>query len=388
MEAFAYKKPQSAGNKKLIGLVLALMLGIWYFDIIPEVGTVPTGGLEVDVTNPNLDDADFLAMLNDPPADAIIDNTSTEILPRNTEKDPLLAALASQAEPIEDSFPEFPEYAEPPIPVPDEPLADLQPRPKAPSGIQQAAFAHTKTAPREAGIVQAVLSPEAAATLRNVDQWVTDGETLEAHAALSRLYWKQPEFRAQIFERIEKTAAEIYANPNAHFAEPHFVEFGDTLEGIAQKYQVPWQYLARLNSTSRETLQAGQKLKVLNGPFGAVIDLKHFEMTIHAHGWYVHQYRIGIGKGQEPTVGEFTVQNKRENPIWTGPNGEVVEADNPQNPLGEYWIGLGEHIGIHGTIAAESIGGETLRGSIHLADGDISEVFNLFATGSKVVIRR
>ncbi|MEO2016129.1 MAG: L,D-transpeptidase family protein, partial [Fuerstiella sp.] len=171
-------------------------------------------------------------------------------------------------------------------------------------------------------------------------------------------------------------------------AEPYFVEFGDTLESIAQKYQVPWQYLARLNSTNPETLQAGQKLKVLNGPFGAVVDLNSFEMTIHAHGWYVHRYRIGVGKDQGTPVGEFTVQTKRENPTWVQPNGQTVAADNPQNPLGEYWIGLGEHIGIHGTIDPESIGRETSQGCIHLADGDITEVFNLLGPGSKVVIRR
>jgi lipoprotein-anchoring transpeptidase ErfK/SrfK len=387
METFAYKKPQSSGSRKLVGLIVALMLAAWYFDIIPEIGTVPTGGLGVDVTNPNLDDADFLAMLDDPPADEIIDNTGMDTLPKNEEReeDPLLAVLASKAEPIEESFPEF---TEPPLPVPDESVAQLNRTPPTNRGIQQAGFA-SSTAPQQvAAIVQAALSPEAAATLRDVDQWVTDGETLKAHAALSRLYWKQPEFRAQIFERIEETAAKIYANPNSHFAEPHFVEFGDTLEGIAQEYQVPWQYLAQLNSTSRETLQAGQKLKVLNGPFGAVVDLNSFEMTIHAHGWYVHRYRIGHGKDLGTVIGEFTVQNKRENPKWNRPDGGIVDADDPHNPLGEYWIGLGERVGIHGTIDPESIGRETSQGFIQLVDGDISEIFNLLGTGSKVVIRR
>ncbi len=384
MEPFAYKKPKSSSNRKLIGLVVATMLAVWYFDIIPEVGMVPTGGLDADVSNPNLNDADFLAMLDPLPADEIVDNTNSQNLPQTTEDDPLLAALASQGEALEEVFPEF---SEPPLPVPTKSSADLHRAQAAVNGIQRAGFASAETPARDAAIVQTVLSPEVAATLRNADQWVTNGETLEAHAALSRLYWKQPEFRAQIFERIEKTAAEIYANPDAHFAEPHFVEFGDTLESIAQKYQVPWQYLARLNSTSPATLQAGQKLKILNGPFGAVIDLKSFEMTIHAHGWYVHRYRIGVGKDLGTLVGEFTVQSKRENPNWVQPGGETVAADDPQNPLGEYWIGLGEHIGIHGTINPESIGRETSRGCIHLADGDISEVFNLLGTGSQVVIR-
>ncbi|MDG2127806.1 MAG: L,D-transpeptidase family protein [Fuerstiella sp.] len=385
MKAFAYKKPKSSGSRKLVGLILALMLAIWYFDIIPEVGTVPTGGLEVDVTNPNLNDSDFLAMLNDPPADEIIDNSSTDTPPVNEEKDPLLAVLASTAKPIEEAFPEF---TEPPFPVSDNFVAEVTPIPQAAGGIQQAGFASSTTPEPEAAIVQAVLSPEVAATLRNVEQWVTNGETLEAHAALSRLYWKQPEYRAQIFEQIEKTATQIYANPHSHFAEPHFVEFGDTLEDIAQQYQVPWQYLAKLNSTSRETLQAGEKLKVLKGPFGAVVDLDSFEITIHAHGWYVHRYRIGVGRELGSTVGEFTVQDKRQNPNWNRPDGETVAADDPQNPLGEYWIGLSEHIGIHGTIDPDSIGRETSEGSIRLADGDVSEIFNLLGTGSKVVIRR
>ncbi|MEO1984013.1 MAG: hypothetical protein ABGZ24_26155, partial [Fuerstiella sp.] len=195
MEPFAYKKPQSSGNRKLIGLVLAMMLAVWYFDIIPEVGTVPTGGLDSEVLNPNLNDADFLAMLDALPADDIADNTNASSLPQKTEDDPLQAALASQVDPLEEVFPEF---AEPPLPVPTKSSANPNQTQAVTGGIQQAVFAPAKTPRREPAIVQTVLSPEVAATLRNADQWVTNGETLEAHAALSRLYWKQPEFRAQI----------------------------------------------------------------------------------------------------------------------------------------------------------------------------------------------
>ena len=162
-----------------------------------------------------------------------------------------------------------------------------------------------------------------AAQLHEIDDWMSSGETLQAHAALSRLYWKQPEVRPLIQERMETTAAEIYANPNAHFAKPYVVEFGETLDGIAKQFHVPWQYLARLNGVTAQSLQAGQSLKVLNGPFGAVIDLNRFEMTIHAHGWYVRRYSIGIGRELRTPTGEFTVQNKLENPQWYDPQGGV-----------------------------------------------------------------
>jgi L,D-transpeptidase ErfK/SrfK len=65
-----------------------------------------------------------------------------------------------------------------------------------------------------------------------------------------------------------------------------------------------------------------------------------------------------------------------------------VEPDDPENPLGEYWLGLGNHIGIHGTNDPASIGQAASRGCIHLGDDDIAEVFGLLSPGSKVLIRK
>ena len=70
-----------------------------------------------------------------------------------------------------------------------------------------------------------------------------------------------------------------------------------------------------------------------------------------------------------------TSKEKLENPTWYNPDGGVVDADDPENPLGEYWLGLGNHIGIHGTIDPDSIGQAVSRGCIHLGDRDIEEVF-------------
>ena len=65
--------------------------------------------------------------------------------------------------------------------------------------------------------------------------------------------------------------------------------------------------------------------------------------------------------GSTPT-GTWMLQpgGKLKNPKCCGPRGEgVIEADDPKNPLGEYWIGLDgtdgdavgkEGFGIHGTI--------------------------------------
>jgi len=234
----------------------------------------------------------------------------------------------------------------------------------------------------------AVLSAEVAQQLREIDESLQADQILKAHQAMSDIYWKHPEYRSLIQKQIDQTAAIIFTTAERQFADPHFVDYSETLGSIAKKFDVPWQYLARLNRVSPEDLQAGQQLKVIQGPFGAVIDLDDFCLTVHAHGWYVHRYPVGIGAENGTPIGKFKVEEKLENPTWYNPDGGVVDADDPENPLGEYWLGLGNHIGIHGTINPESIGRAVSRGCIHLNDQDIEEVFGLLTVGSQVTIRK
>lgn len=233
-----------------------------------------------------------------------------------------------------------------------------------------------------------ILPADFAEQLRDAESLMADSNILEAHAKLSQLYWKFPEFRPRLLPSLEQTSTAIFTSSEQLFGEPHFVEYGETLESIGKQYEVPWQYLALLNRVTPEKLQAGQKLKVVRGPFGAVVDLKSYTLTVHAHGWYVRHYQVGIGKDGKTPVGVFTVKEKLENPEWYDPDGGVVDADDPDNPLGEYWLGLGDHIGIHGTIDPDSIGRAASRGCVHLGDKDIEEVFSLLSVGSQVKIRQ
>lgn len=389
MKPFAYEQPRRKNPGRLIlALLAAASFSIWYFDLVPQLDPVDTGHLDL---NEDFDENDFLAMLESPTVDnapeqsLFTDHASAASETSDDADADLLAALAAQSEPIENSFPEFATLNESPPPVD---VTGNRSVASATSAIQQTTFSSAEPPQVKPAIsTNVVLDPDTAAQIRDVDARVEVGEILEAHAILSRLYWKEPDLRPMLRERLEKTAAEIYANPNAHFAEPHEVQFGETLDGIANKFDVPWQYLARLNGVAAETLQAGRKLKVLKGPFGAVVDLHRFEMTIHAHGWFVRRYQIGIGQDQKTPHGEFTIQNKLENPTWYNPDGGVVDGDDPANPLGEYWLGLGDHIGIHGTIDPSSIGAASSRGCIHLGDADIAEVYQLLGEGSRVVIR-
>ena len=224
--------------------------------------------------------------------------------------------------------------------------------------------------------------------LQNIDRLMQSGEYLTAHLALSKLYWNNPEWHALLKKRIDTTAQSIYFSPQPHYMEPYVIQPGDQLRQIARKYWVPWQYLTKLNQIDERKIRPGQKLKVIKGPFKALVDLSDYELTIHARGYYVRSYPIGIGKDGSTPVGKFTVLNKVANPQYTDPDGKVIDADDPSNPLGERWIDLGDSYGIHGTINSNSVGRAESRGCIRLHNPGVEEIYDLLTIGSEVTIQR
>ena len=229
--------------------------------------------------------------------------------------------------------------------------------------------------------------------LERIDALFTAGEYLEAHKALSKIYWNHPERRPDIQDRIDHTAQLIYFSPQPHLMPAYVVQPGDLLSKVATKYSVPWEYLARLNRVDPQRIQAGQRLKVIKGPFSAIVDLDRYELIVHAHGYYVRRYPVGIGKDHSTPVGTFSVKNREFNPTYYGTDEEtgrrfIVERDDPQNPLGERWIDLGDSYGIHGTIDPDSIGKAESRGCIRMRNEDVEVVYDLLSIGSEVVIQR
>ena len=224
--------------------------------------------------------------------------------------------------------------------------------------------------------------------LIEIDRLLDAGEDIAAHRMLSTIYWKRPEMRPEIEQRITMTSNLIYFSPQPHYMAPHEIQPGDQLRLIAQQYHVPWEYLAKLNRVDAQRIRAGQKLKVIKGPFHAFVDLSDYELTIHAHGYFVKRYAVGIGKDGASPIGKFAVHNKVFNPQYTDPQGRVIAADDPSNPLGEHWIDIGDSFGIHGTIEPQSIGRAESRGCIRMNNQDVAEVYDMLQNGSEVIIRR
>jgi lipoprotein-anchoring transpeptidase ErfK/SrfK len=113
---------------------------------------------------------------------------------------------------------------------------------------------------------------------------------------------------------------------------------------------------------------------------------------------FVRSFNVGLGKHGSTPLGTWmlTPQSKLRNPKWWGTGDEPAkEADDPTNPLGEYWMGLtgveGESLGkegfgIHGTIDPDSIGKEMSHGCIRLVNDDVARIYEMLTDGRSTVI--
>jgi lipoprotein-anchoring transpeptidase ErfK/SrfK len=174
-----------------------------------------------------------------------------------------------------------------------------------------------------------------------------------------------------------------------HLLEPrHVVAQGETLQAIAEHYQVPPQLLAKINGISNPLyLPTGTQLKVVKGPFDAVVDKSRRQLTLFLdQGMYAGSFNVGFGRDLLLPNGRYTVRAKTENPVFQSTDG-MIAADDPANPLGERWIDLGNQQGIHGTNDPLSLGRDDARGCIRMAPDEIADVYDILSVGSQVEIR-
>ena len=190
---------------------------------------------------------------------------------------------------------------------------------------------------------------------------------------------------------------------NDEYGGTYQVKPGDKLAKIAAQNDVTADLLLRLNGiTDARKLKAGQNIKLIKGPFCAVVSKKDFTIELYQGdpgskgSQYVTSFKVGLGKDDSTPTGSWMVDKKLKNPAYYSPRGEgVIDADDPKNPLGEYWIGLTgiegaaanqKSYGIHGTIDPNSIGKMESMGCIRLKNEDVAQVYELLVEGKSTVV--
>ncbi len=231
-------------------------------------------------------------------------------------------------------------------------------------------------------------SGEASGFLQTIEQKLAEGQLSEVHLALSS--WRNdprltPQEAQEVRDLLDQLAGTVIFSREHLLEPPYRVQPGDTLQTVARRYNVPPGLLAKINGV-QDPLEPGQELKVVRGPFNAVVDLAARELTLILDGRYAGRFTIGLGTDQPQLQGNYEVQNKTINPTYYGAN-QIINAEHPNNPLGERWIGLGERIGLHGTDNPEMVGQEGGPGYIRLGRRDIEDLYDILSVGSQVVVR-
>jgi L,D-transpeptidase ErfK/SrfK len=183
------------------------------------------------------------------------------------------------------------------------------------------------------------------------------------------------------------------------------VRKGDTLSLIGARFGVDRAAMARENVLDlRRPLTPGQRLTIDNrhvvpaggGGVEVVLNVAQrmlFRMVGPGVSWAAP---AGLGRADWPTpLGPFHVVAREQHPTWDVPlsiQAEMRRAGRrvvtrvppgPDNPLGDYWIGLSfGSLGIHGTPAPASIYQFATHGCIRLHADDVERLYGEVAVGT------
>lgn len=228
---------------------------------------------------------------------------------------------------------------------------------------------------------------------QGINELASVGNAREALAKLSEHYNDNlpQDQRMQMLSWLDILAGKvIYSTEHQLNSQPHVVTQNETLEMIAQAWNVPAQLIYNVNQSKigdPAMLVPGTELKVIPGPFNAIVNLERQELTLFLNGMYAGRFPIELGHdGPGITHGSFMVEQKLRGRDYTGSDGQVIAAAATENPYGKYWIGLNGELSIHESNPSQ--GQQDNRGSIRLGSRDAADVFGILSNGSQVTITR
>lgn len=218
------------------------------------------------------------------------------------------------------------------------------------------------------------------------------GEWVAARTRFAEAFQRNPApdeaklLRSELVRLGEETIFSPRILENDPLSGRYIIQTGDSLAKIANKFKVSADLLANINGIAdKNRIRAGQAIKVVNGPFRAVVEKKRFTLDLFLADVLVRQFPVGLGADGSTPTGQWQVSTKLVNPTYYPPRGgAIIAADDPKNPLGERWIGLvglagealgQERYGIHGTIEPETIGRDASLGCIRLHNKDVEALY-------------
>lgn len=226
------------------------------------------------------------------------------------------------------------------------------------------------------------IAPESfSAAIQTVNSLLAENKLVEALRKLTK--WRDdPQLTSADAQQLSALLSQLAGTvvySRKHLLQPAYkIQTGDTLQSIAAQYNVPPELLAKINGIEEPNrLTPGDELKVMRGPFTAVVDLNKRELTLMVEDCYAGRFSIvGVGAMVQNVQGSFDVAEK----LPTGP-----ATASSAGPI-HHWVRLGgeNSAWIVGTSDPASVH----PSGFNLASRDAEDVYDILSTGSRVIVRR
>ncbi len=123
-----------------------------------------------------------------------------------------------------------------------------------------------------------------------------------------------------------------------------------------------------------------------------VVKLSEHKLYLYDKEELIYEFKVAVGSPQYPTpTGKFSIIKKKKNPTWYPPKSDWAKGlkpipPGPGNPLGPYWMEIGNGVGIHSTPDVASLGYSVSHGCIRMSEWAAMQLFNAVTVGTPVFI--
>lgn len=289
--------------------------------------------------------------------------------------------------------------APPPLPDQPPPLADQPPPAASPSAAtdRPERYATLATAPPPLTPPSDPAPPEArpgaassaafAAAWEDAHGKLSAGRYAEALGALS-VWYDDPSLGLEESQRLEdllgQLAGTVIYSQQDLLLPPHVVAAGETLPAIAVPLGVTPELLAKINGVpDPNQLIPGEHLKVIRGPFDAVVSISRRRLSLQLNGNFAGSFPVVVGRQFLTRVGGSLPVTD----VQRGPQGDVALAATGANQ-NRRMIALGEGMTIEAVDDPTVANDNTPPASLVVSVRDLGELIDILGPGSRVLVRQ
>ena len=274
------------------------------------------------------------------------------------------------------------------------PVAEPMPVPTQPSAMPPTALEPPDAAMSgpQAGTGRPAAGAAFASSWADAHDKLAAGRYAEALSVLSAWYDDPslgPEESQRLEDVLDQLAGSVIYSQQDLLQPPHVVEAGETLPAIAAPLGVPWQLLAKINGVpDPNRLVPGESLKVLRGPFDAVVSVSRRRLSLQVAGNYAGSFPVVVGRQVRERIGAtlpvVSVQGSEQQPQPQGPAAQVAWSQ-----AGPRAIALSEGLAIAGATDPAVVVEEAVPpGALIVAARDLDELVDILGPGSRVLVRQ